>query len=569
MKQIKITINSKEILAEQGKTILEIAKENKIKIPTLCFHPDLKPGASCRICLVQIKGEKNFCTACSTEAREGMEIFTNTFEIEKARKINLELLFAQHKEECKDCVFEYNCKFLKLADKYDVKISRFADRKTKFPVYQFGPAIVFDSAKCIDCRNCVEICKQKESGFLDIEEKNGFFEVIPTKNKKIDCIYCGQCIIHCPVGAFEAVGEFEDIEKPLKAQNKFVVFQFAPAIRSSIGEEFGLEPGLVVTGKIVAAIRKLGANMVFDTSVGADFTTFEEAKEMIERHKTKKGLPIFSSCCPSWVKFIEFFHPEYIANLATTRSPQVILGGMIKTYLLKSKNINPKNIVVVSVMPCTSKKYEIQRSELKINGVKPVDYVLTTRELAYLLIKNKIDLKNIEPEQADNPFGEPSGAGVIYGASGGVAESVLRTVYEKITGQKLQDIEFREIRGEKGIKTASFKIKGEEIRIAVVDGIDNAKKVLNQIKENPNIYHCVEVMACPGGCIGGGGQPLPSDKKIRESRAKALYEIDKQKQIRAAHENPAVKEMYKKYLTDEKTIRKICHTRYYKKKREN
>ena len=403
---------------------------------------------------------------------------------------------------------------------------------------------------------------------MEIKERGHLFQVIPSKKRSKDCIYCGQCIVHCPVGAFEAVGEFEDVEKPLLDKDKIVVFQFAPSIRTSIGEEFGLSYGSVVTEKLVAGIKKLGVDKIFDVGVGADFTTVEEAKELVERLESKKNLPMFTSCCPSWVKFVEFYYPEFIPYLTSARSPHIILGGLIKTFWAKKENINPRKITVVSIMPCVSKKYEIQRAELEINGLKPVDYVLTTRELAYLFIKHKIDLKGIKPQKSDSPLGFPSGAGVIYGASGGVMESALRTAYEKLTKKNLSKIEFKKVRGMKGIKKATVKIGNKVVKVAVVNGIGNAKKILEDLKRNPKLYDYVEVMACFGGCIGGGGQPVPTDSKIRKQRAEALYQIDSKKEIRMAHKNPVVKKVYQDFLTSKEKIHSICHTKFSPKKRE-
>ena len=566
-KNILIIIDKKKIKAVDGQTVLEAAQENGIEIPALCFHSDLDIKSNCRVCMIEIKGRKGLYPACSTKTEPGMEIITNSPKARKARKINLELIFSQHCEECDDCIWNFNCQMLKLAKKYKIEITRFSDRKKGYPVYQFGPSLIFDSSKCIDCGNCVEVCEKQGVGFLEIKDKKNLFQVVPSKDKKKDCIYCGQCIVHCPVGAFEAVGEFEDVEKPLLDKTKIVVFQFAPAIRTSIGEEFNLPYGSVITGKLVAAIKKLGVDRVFDTSVGADFTTFEEAQELIEKIKKGTG-PCLSSCCPSWVKFIEFNYPEFISHLATTRSPQVILGGLIKTYWAKKEGIDPKKIKVVSIMPCVAKKYEIQKDELKINGLKPVDYVLTTRELAYLFSRHKIDLKKIKPQKIDNPLGIPSGAGVIYGASGGVVESVLRTAYKKLTNSKLSKIEFKKVRGMQGIKKAKININGNIVKIAVVNGIGNAKKILEELEKNPKAYDAIEVMACPGGCIGGGGQPVPADGKIRQERAEGLYKIDSKKEIRLAHENPIVKKVYKDFLTNQNIIRQICHTKYFSKKRE-
>lgn len=559
MEKIKIIIDGKEYLADGGQTILEVALANGIKIPNLCYHPDVEVKSLCRMCLVEIKGNKNLQTACSTKVVEGMEISTESERIKRSRKINLELIFSQHHEECDDCVWFRSCKLLEYAKDFGVENGRFPDRKSNRPIEQTGP-IVFDWTKCIDCRNCVDVCPVD---FLEVKGRGADIEIKACSDQNKECINCGQCIVHCPVGAIEAEGEFEEIEKPLQDKSKTVIIQFAPAIRSSIGEEFGMEPGSVVTGQMVAGMRKLGFNKVFDTSVAADFTTYEEAQELIERVKTGKNLPAFSSCCPSWVKFLEFYYPEFISNLCTSRSPQMMMGGILKTYWAKENNIDPKDIIVVSVMPCTSKKFEIKREEMKLeNGCFPIDYVLTTREMARLFKRHDIDLKNIEPEEADDPFGNPSGAGVIYGASGGVFESAFRTAYFMATGKNLENIDVKEIRGQKGIKIKELKLGDTILKVRVVNGIRNAKKMLEELKKDPNAFHAMEVMTCPGGCIGGGGQPIPNTPEIREKRADALYEVDADKKMRLAHENPALGEVYGKYLTDKEIIHKVLHTSY-------
>ncbi|MDD5738441.1 MAG: [FeFe] hydrogenase, group A [Candidatus Pacebacteria bacterium] len=563
--EIKIKINNKEITAQDGKTILEIAKENNIHIPSLCYHSDLTPKASCRLCLVNIKGINNPQTSCSIIAQDGMEIETNTPELAMLRKTNLELLSAQHKEECPDCVLQYNCQLLKLAKELKADILKFSDRKKDFPLIEFGPSVVFDSSKCIDCRNCVEACANQSVGYLEIENKKGFNQITPSKTKS--CIYCGLCITHCPVGALEAKSEFEQVEEPLKNKNKILVFQFAPSIRSSIGEEFEMPQGAIVTDQLVGAIKQLGADYVFDVSCGADFTTFEEAKEMVEKFESGKPSLLMSSCCPAWVRFVEKYYPEFIPNIATSRPPHIILGGLIKTYWAAKEKISPKKIFVVSIMPCVAKKYEITRKEMlfKYNGANfaPVDYVLTTRELAYLLKKRGIDLAKATPQKADNPFGEPSGSGVIYGASGGVMESAIRTA-TKILGNNGNPVavDFPKVRGQEGIKVGQVELNGKILNVAAVSGTGNAKIVLEQLKKNPDLYQCVEVMACPGGCIGGGGQPLPQDKQIRQKRAQALYNIDEKKKTRTAFDNPDLKKIYKDFLKNEKIIKQICHTEY-------
>lgn len=567
-KGVKIKIDRKEVLAKEGETILEVAKKNGIEIPALCYHSDLKIKANCRMCLVEIKSQKDLQTSCSIPVKEGMEILTSTPEIEKARKINLELIFSQHREECFDCVWKYNCQLLKLARQYNVEITRFKDRKSKFPVDIAGP-IEFDWTKCIDCKNCIEVCQGQKVGFLKNEEKLNFFQATTSKKENKDCVYCGQCIVHCPVGAIETTGEFEAIKDPLENKKKIVIAQIAPSVRTTIGEEFGFPYGESIIGKIAAGLRKLGFNKVFDVPLGADFTTVEEAKEFVERLNKKERLPMMTSCCPAWVKFVEFYWPEFIPNLTTVRSPHIILGGLIKTYFSEKEKINPKDIVLVSIMPCTAKKYEIKREELKVDNRQVIDYVLTTRELVYLFRENNIDLAKIKPQKLDYPFGLSSGAGIIYGASGGVMESALRTAAFNILGKNLKEIEFFEARGMDEVKRAEIDIIGKKIRITIVNILENASKILEEIKREPGLYHYIEVMACPGGCIGGGGQPLPTNKEIRDKRAEGLYRIDKKKKIRFAHENPILKEIYQKYLDTEEKIHKVLHTKYFRKKREN
>jgi NADP-reducing hydrogenase subunit HndD len=570
MPKIKFKINNQVIETKEGKTILEAAKKNDIYVPSLCSHTDLSIKPNCRVCSVEIRGQKKLVTACSTPAKEGIEVFTNSPRVKRARKTNLELIFSQHKEECSDCVWETNCQLLDLAEKNKVTINRFEDRKTDYPVYSFGDVIEFDSSKCIDCGKCVEVCKNQGVGFLEIHKRGHEMKIAPTRKKGIDCISCGQCIMHCPAGAFESKGEFESIGNALEQKGKITVVQFAPSIRTSIGEEFNMDYGEVVTGKLVSALKKLGFDYVLDTSTGADFTTTEESTEIVKHIKEKKGLPLLTSCCPSWVKYVEFYYPELIPHLTTARSPQEMLGGIVKTYWAKQKKIDPKKIYMVSVMPCTSKKYEIKRSELKVSGMPSVDCILTTRELARLLKKRKIDFTKLEPAKLDSVIGEPTGAGVIYGASGGVMESAIRTTYEKLTSKKLEKIDFEKVRGMDGIKEAEITIDGDCHKIAVINGTGNAKKFFDNLKKHPenNNYTCIEVMACPGGCIGGGGQPLPADESIRLARANGLYKIDKNTKLRRAHENPIVKKIYSEFFDKNPKARKeILHTSYKKQKR--
>ena len=568
-KKVKIKIDGKFFEASLGDTVLQVARKNKIDIPSLCYHSDLKIQSSCRLCLVEVVGIKGLHTSCTTKVFDKMVVKTKSPKINKARKINLELLFAQHCEECNDCVLLDNCRLLKLAKEYKVNIPRFIDRKKDFPVYQFGKSLIYDSKKCIDCGLCIDACDKQGVSFLRRKKDGDFFQVEPCNKSEKDCIYCGQCLVHCPAGAFEAVGEFEDIEKAFDQKNKTVVFQFAPSIRVSIGEEFGLDHGTVVTDQLAGAIKAAGADYVFDVSVGADVTTVEEAREFINRVKNGGTLPMFTSCCPGWVRYVEYSFPELIPNLTTVRSPQMIMGGLIKTYWAKQQNIKAKDIYVVSVMPCTAKKSEIERPELKIDGIKPIDYVMTTRELAWLLKKKNIDLSKVKKYKPDCPLNKPTGAGVIYGASGGVMESALRSAYYQLTGKRLAKPDFKSIRGNKNVKTAEVKIAGKKLKIAVVNGNGNVDKIIEELKDDPSAYDYIEVMACPGGCIGGGGQPMPVDDEIRQKRINALYKIDRKKEIRLAEDNPVVQDMYDKLLNNKSSAHKICHTHFYKQKRQN
>lgn len=567
MKQIKIKINNREIVCAEGENIRNVARQNGIKIPGLCDHPDFEAKANCRLCVVDIKGRKKLSTSCSTLVEAGMEISTESERIQKTRNTNLELIFAEHIEKCPTCVWRFECPLLKMAREYKLKLTRFPDRKGSHKTYKFGNAVEIDGSQCIDCRNCVDACAMQKINYLELKGKGINQEVVPTKNREISCIYCGQCAVHCPVSAAQEQTHWEAVAAEINDKKKIVVAQFAPSIRVSIGEDFNLPYGQVVTEQIVAGLKQLGFDYVFDVNFAADVTTIIEAEELLERLKEKKGLPMFTSCCPGWINYIELYRPDLIPNITTSRSPQIHSGGLIKNYWAKQMKIDPNNIVVVSIMPCTAKKYEASRPEMKINGLFPVDYVLTTREFSFMLKKNKIDLAKVKPVSADSPMGKFSGASAIFGGSGGVMESALRTAQFYAFGENKQactgKIDFVAVRGLEGVKEAKVNIAGTILRIAVVNGIGNVKPVLDKIKE----YDYVEVMACPGGCIGGGGQPIPTTPEIRQKRIEALYKLDKDCVMRASYENEGVMEMIK-WAKDqgEKAAHKIFHTKYKKKK---
>jgi len=568
VKKIKIKINNKVISCDPGTTVLQAAKTIGIDIPALCQHDDFPPKANCRVCVVEVTGKTTLQTSCSTQVEEGMEIITDSDKVKKARKMNLELIFAEHIEKCGTCVWKFQCKLLKFAEKYKLQLTRFEDRKGKRKTYKFANAVEIDGTQCIDCRNCIEACSQLQHiDYLEIKGKGGDQEIVPTKDKSKHCILCGQCAVHCPVSAAQEQTAWERVDKLIKDDDKIVVAQFAPSIRVSIGEDFGMEPGSNVTGKVVTALRELGFDYVFDVNFGADITTMVEAEELIDRIKNKGALPMTTSCCPAWVNYVEFYKPDMIANLTTARSPHMHSGGIIKTYWANKIGVHPSKIKVVSIMPCTAKKYEAYRKEMKIDGQLPVDEVLTNREFSYMMKRNYIDLSKLKSSKADNPIGEYSGAAAIYGASGGVMESALRTAQYlacKDSDYKLCDvrIDFKDVRGVEGLKEATVNIAGTDVNVAVVNGIGNIKKVLEKFDK----YHYIEVMACPGGCIGGGGQPIPTNWEIRKKRIAALYKHDKNMKIRKAHENKSAVDALE-WLKEKghKYEHGVLHTSYKKK----
>ena len=553
MNMVKITVNNMEISVPEGITILHAAKSAGIEIPTLCYHPDQSVKANCRVCIVEVEGMKTLPTACSTAVTEGMIIHTNSAKVLEARKVILELLLANHDANCLVCHRNLNCELQKIANQAGVRVNRFENVLETKPLDTSSLSIVRNPNKCVKCGRCVEICAEVQG--LNIIEKIGrstHIEVLPAYGKYLSdvaCTTCGQCSTVCPVAAIYEKEEIEQVWEALNNPKKHVIVQTAPAVRVSIGEEFGLEPGSIVTGKLVSALRRLGFDKVFDTNFTADLTIVEEGNELLHRIKNNGVLPMLTSCSPGWINFIEQYYPELLPHVSTCKSPQQMFGALAKSYYAEKTGIDPADIFVVSIMPCTAKKYEAKRPEMSVDGIHPdVDAVLTTREFGRMLKQAGIDFDKLPEEEYDSPFGITTGAAVIFGASGGVAEAALRTVYEIVTGKTLDKIDFHAIRGLAGIKEAEIDLEGTVIRIAVVHSLANASKMMEMIKSGKADYQFIEVMCCPGGCIGGGGQPYNTSDEVRIKRILAIYKADKNLPIRKSHENPAVKSLYTEYL---------------------
>jgi NADH-quinone oxidoreductase subunit G len=549
---VTIYINGNKHEVEERKTILEVASQLGYHIPTLCHHPELQPIGACRICVVEVEGFKTLQPACTTKVANGMVIRTNTERVENAVKLNLELVMAHHPHECMYCEADGRCELQKLVHMYDVQ--PIFGISVSFPKYidTSSPSIHRDLTKCIKCQRCVRVCSEIQGMNIYSMIERGY-ETVPETEfglpvYETNCISCGQCAYLCPVGAIYEAPTWKKLLHTLENKNgKVFIAQTAPSVRVAIGEEFGMEPGTVSTGKMVAALRRLGFDYVFDTNFGADLTIMEEAHELLHR-LTKGGvLPMFTSCCPGWVNMVEKEFPEFIPNLSTTKSPMQIMSST-REYFAKKLGVAPENIVMVAVMPCTAKKDEIERSQHVVNGIKVTDYVITTREFAKMLKLKGISFVNLPEEKHDSPLGASSGAGAIFGVTGGVMEAALRTAYEKFTGEKLPRLVFSEVRGLDGIREAEVDFKTRKLKVAVVNGTGNAKKLLKEIKEGKRNYDFVEVMACMGGCIGGGGQPKSLDPDIIKKRARAIYSIDEMSVIRRSHENPEIIQLYEEFI---------------------
>jgi len=573
MEMVNITIDGKKLQVPKDYTVLQAAREAGVEIPTLCYLKGINEIGACRMCVVEVKGARSLQAACVYPVSEGMEVITNSERVRRARKVNLELILSNHDRSCLTCVRSGNCELQKLAEDLNVKQIRYEGENIRRPLDDFSPSIVRDPNKCILCKRCISVCRNvQEVGVINANYR-GFRTVVSTAFDRslndVACTMCGQCIQACPVGALREKDSTDVVWKALADKNKYVVVQTAPAVRVALGEEFGLPIGTRVTGKMVTALKMLGFNKVFDTVTGADLTIMEEGTELINRIKNGGKLPLITSCSPGWIKFCEHYFPEFLDNLSTCKSPHEMFGAILKTYYAQKMGIDPANIFVVSIMPCTAKKFEAQREELAASGYPDVDAVLTTRELARMIKEAGIDFVNLPDSHFDDPLGDITGAGVIFGTTGGVMEAALRTVYETLTGKPLENVEITQVRGLEGIREAEIDVGTMKIKAAVAHGLANAKKLLEMVINGEKEYHFIEIMACPGGCIMGGGQPIiPAKVKekvdVAKLRASALYDEDRSLPIRKSHENPTIKRLYEEFLghPNSEKAHHILHTHY-------
>jgi NADP-reducing hydrogenase subunit HndD len=591
---VNLKINNIPISVEEGTTVLDAAKRLNFRIPTLCNHPDLSVAGNCRVCVVEIKGARLLAASCATPVSEGMEVFTNSEKVRIARKHVVELLLSEHNSDCTKCFKNGHCELQELASEYRIGDHIFLDLvKAKDKIQDISsPSIVKDNSKCIRCQRCVRTCAELQAvSALAVVHKGNHQAISTFLNKPMNdvvCTNCGQCINRCPTGALTERNYIEEVWNAIYDPKKFVVVETAPATRVALGEDLGIETGQRVTGKMVSALKKMGFNKVLDTDFTADLTIMEEGTELLTRLKkaivdkdeTVK-LPMMTSCSPGWIKFQEHMFPGMLDNLSSCKSPQQMFGALAKTYYAEKINIKAENMVVVSIMPCTAKKFECNRPEMRDSGFKDVDYVLTTRELAMMVKQAGIDFDKLEDEHYDSILGESTGAAVIFGATGGVMEAALRTAYELVTGHEVPftNLNIKPVRGMEGVKEASIKIKntvpawsfleGVELNVAVAHGLANAKKLMEAIEKGEANYHFIEIMGCPGGCIGGGGQPIPTSPEIRRKRTEAIYAEDMGMALRKSHENPEVAEVYKDYLGAPlgHKSHELLHTHYKARKR--
>ncbi|MDP4088523.1 MAG: NADH-dependent [FeFe] hydrogenase, group A6 [Bacillota bacterium] len=577
MTMVKFKIDDSELQVPAGTTVLEAARSIGIKIPSLCYLKGVNKCSACRICVVEVG--PRLIASCTLEAEEGMEIKTNTPAVREARRLVVELLLSNHRRECTICGRNENCELQNYAKELNVRDIKYDGEKVSKPLDSSSASVVRDPEKCILCGRCISTCREVQTVNAIGYMSRGFDTSVAAPYDRplgsTVCINCGQCIMACPVGALSEKNDVDNVWRALADKDKYVVVQTAPAVRVALGEEFGLPMGTRVTGEMAAALRKLGFKKVFDTDFAADLTIMEEGTELLRRLDKGENLPLMTSCCPGWVKFVEHFYPDMLDNLSTCKSPHEMEGALIKTYFADKMGIAPENIVVVSIMPCVAKKYERQREELGNRGLLDVDYVLTTRELAQMIKEAGIDFKGLRSEGFDNPLGDSTGAAVIFGATGGVAEAALRTIFELTGKEELDNIEFEAVRGTDGIKIAELELPdGRKVTAAVANGLSNARAVLKMVRDGERKIDFIEVMACPGGCVTGGGQPIVNAKDLeminpRSVRAGAIYEEDRGMPVRKSHKNPYINQIYEEFLGEPNGHRshELLHTHYVKREK--